>query len=83
LAVYFLLHFPADCSGWELPTVLLIGVRTFLGVSLRRGDPGDSSGAVYSLKKMGELANLIDSEDGGRNQRDSRRRRDTARIAVD
>ena len=31
LAVYFLLHYPADCSGWALPTTLLFGVRTFLG----------------------------------------------------
>ncbi len=23
---------PADCSGWALPTTLLYGVRTFLGV---------------------------------------------------
>jgi hypothetical protein len=43
LAVYFLLHFPADCSGWALPTTLLCEVRTFLGALRQRGDPGDSS----------------------------------------
>ena len=34
---------PADFSGWALPTTLLCEVRTFLGVLLQRGDPGDSS----------------------------------------
>jgi len=36
LAVYFLLHFPADCSGWALPTTLLCEVRTFLGIFMTR-----------------------------------------------
>jgi hypothetical protein len=36
---------PADFSGWALPTTLLSEVRTFLGVLLQRGDPGDSSAA--------------------------------------
>ena len=31
MAVYFLLHFLADCSGWVLPTALPYGARTFLG----------------------------------------------------
>jgi hypothetical protein len=34
LAVYFLLHFPVDCSRWALPTTLLCEVRTFLGIFL-------------------------------------------------
>jgi len=34
---------PADFSGWVLPTTLLCEVRTFLGVQVQRGDPGDSS----------------------------------------
>ncbi len=29
-AVYFLLHYLSDCSGWELPTIVLFGARTFL-----------------------------------------------------
>ncbi|MDQ1563186.1 MAG: hypothetical protein QOI14_137, partial [Actinomycetota bacterium] len=36
VAVCFLLHFLADCSGWVLPTALLYGARTFLGASRRR-----------------------------------------------
>ena len=34
VAVYSLLHFLADHSGWVLPTALLCGARTFLGVHL-------------------------------------------------
>ena len=29
---YFLWHFPAGYPGWALPTTLLCGVRTFLGL---------------------------------------------------
>jgi hypothetical protein len=31
-AVCFLWHYLADYSGWVLPTTLLCGARTFLGV---------------------------------------------------
>src|SRR5688500_3026194 len=31
VAVCFLWHFPAGCPGWELPTTLPCGARTFLG----------------------------------------------------
>ena len=38
VAVYSLLHFLADCSGWVLPTVLLCGARTFLGTPPKKDD---------------------------------------------
>ncbi|CAN5541994.1 hypothetical protein BH10ACT6_BH10ACT6_05410 [soil metagenome] len=38
MAVYSLLHFLADCSGWVLPTVLLCGARTFLGIRPKKDD---------------------------------------------
>ncbi|MCU1635929.1 MAG: hypothetical protein JWQ68_1168, partial [Cryobacterium sp.] len=31
-AVYFLWHCLAGCPGWVLPTALLYGARTFLGI---------------------------------------------------
>ena len=33
-AVYFLWHFPWDCSRWTLPTTLSCGARTFLDMAL-------------------------------------------------
>ena len=44
LAVCFLWHYPADHSGWVLPTTLLCEVRTFLDtlLSSRRDHPTDS-----------------------------------------
>ena len=44
LAVCFLWHYPADHSGWVLPTTLLCEVRTFLDTlfSSRRDHPTDS-----------------------------------------
>ncbi len=33
---YFLWHFPADHSGWALPTTVLFGARTFLSRSCVR-----------------------------------------------
>jgi len=59
LAVYSLLHLLADCSGWELPTALLCGVRTFLGVFLQRGDPGDSFQSVFPTIRSMKLRLLI------------------------
>lgn len=49
-AVYSLLHFLSDCSGWALPTIVPYGARTFLGARRRRDRLDDPSGPeVYSL----------------------------------
>ena len=39
-AVYSLLHFPADRSGWALPITLSCGVRTFLDIWPMPRPPG-------------------------------------------
>ena len=40
VAVYSLLHFPADHSGWALPITLPCGVRTFLDIWPMPRPPG-------------------------------------------
>ena len=57
VAVCFLLHFLADCSGWVLPTALLYGARTFLGASRRRQRDRlvDPFAALRLLESYGSL----------------------------
>ena len=43
MAVCFLLHCLADCSGWVLPTVLPCGARTFLGIRLLLAEKADDA----------------------------------------
>ena len=43
MAVCFLLHCLADCSGWVLPTALLYGARTFLGTPPKKSNATVSS----------------------------------------
>ena len=57
-AVCFLLHFPAGCPGWVLPTALLCGARTFLGGAseeTQRDRPANSSAAIRVRRRT--LAN--------------------------
>ena len=49
-AVYFLWHWPADCSEWVLPTILPCGVRTFLD---RSRDHPQLHPEVLILAKIG------------------------------
>ena len=48
-AVCFLLHFLAGYPGWELPTALLCGARTFLGTPWRITRPSCRPIRVHSL----------------------------------
>ncbi len=56
VAVYSLLHFLAGFPGWELPTTLLCGARTFLVASAPRssGQPIQIQGYLhnYILKRL-------------------------------
>src|SRR5699024_5995018 len=46
-AVYFLWHWPADCSEWVLPTIMPCGVRTFLDF-MSRSSATPSRGSQFS-----------------------------------
>ncbi len=68
LAVCFLWHFPADHSGWVLPTTLLCEVRTFLDAisRARRDHPTDSFMAqatpstIQSVRELGRnIINVV------------------------
>jgi len=79
LAVCFLWHFPADHSGWVLPTTLLYEVRTFLDTLLKacRDHPTDSfmpqatRSGIQSVRELGRnnvnvvLAHFCVSSDEG------------------
>lgn len=66
MAVYSLLHFLADCSGWVLPTALLCGARTFLGAP-----PEGHDATVWPTRSVPRIA-------GGPQRPDSAVRTSTA-----
>ena len=53
LAVCFLWHFPADHSGWVLPTTLLYEVRTVLDTCVPRSSDRLVPGTGYAVSGPG------------------------------
>jgi hypothetical protein len=51
-AVCFLWHFPADHSGWVLPTTLLCEVRTFLDTFMPRSPDRLVQGTGYAVTDL-------------------------------